>query len=148
MIKNNKGITIVALVIAIILILIISGMMGYYSTNAFKIEKLNNMYNDIERIQSEVDKYYIENGKLPIKQKISFNNGNINDNENYYIIDLSILGNLSLNYGSDFEKNYSDNLQDIYIINEQSQIIYYLKGIEYEGKIYYTKPIEYEKINI
>ena len=51
------------------------------------------------------------------------------DNGNYYEVDLSRLGNITLNYG---EKT---DATDMYIINEKSQEVYYLKGIEYEGEI-------------
>ena len=34
-IKNEKGITLTSLVLTVVLILIIGGMMGYYSTSGF-----------------------------------------------------------------------------------------------------------------
>ncbi len=151
-VKNEKGITLITLVITVILILIISGMMGYYSINGINMQRINEMYSDIEQIQTEIDSYYIKNNKLPLADKIEFNISNCNpndDKENYYIIDLSKLGNLSLNYGKEFESiknNNTGNYTDIYIINTQSQTIYYLKGIEFEEKVYYTKPIEYNEI--
>ena len=58
-IKNEKGITLTTLVLTVVLILIISGMMGYYSTSGLNIKRINNMYSDIEQIQTEVDTYYL-----------------------------------------------------------------------------------------
>ena len=151
-IKNEKGVTLTTLVLTVILILIISGMMGYYSTSGLNIKKINNMYSDIEQIQAEVDSYYIKNNDLPtLNFSISFGySSNPNDSSEYYVIDLSKLGNLRLNYGKEFENvKLSNNLgdyTDVYIINKQSQTIYYLKGIEFEDNTYYTKPIEYNEI--
>ena len=43
---------------------------------------------------------------------------------------------ISLNYGEGFE-DY-ENSDDIYIINEKSHCIYYVKGIEVDGKLYHS----------
>ena len=151
-IKNEKGITLTSLILTVVLILIIGGMMGYYSTSGLKMQKINNMYSDIEQIQTEVDTYYLKNNELPILNvNVSFSKySNPNDNSEYYVIDLSKLGNLKLNYGKEFEniksRNNLENYTDVYIINKQSQTIYYLKGIEFEDNTYYTKPIEYKEI--
>lgn len=151
---SNKAITLVTLVLTIVLILLISGTMGYYTTSGLSLQKVNNMYSDIEQIQSKVDEYYIKNNNLPILNEtgiVSFSNSiNVNDSSDYYVIDLSKLGNMSLNYGKEFESvktsNSLDTYTDLYIINAQSQTIYYLKGIKYEDKFYYTKSINYEAI--
>ena len=151
-IKNEKGITLTSLILTVVLILIIGGMMGYYSTSGLKMQKINNMYRDIEQIQTEVDTYYLKNNELPLLSlNINFvNSANPNDSSEYSVIDLAKLGNLRLNYGKEFENikssNQLGNYTDVYIINKQSQTIYYLKGIEFEDKTYYTKPIEYNEI--
>ena len=116
------------------------------------MQNINNMYSDIEQIQTEVDSYYLKNNELPVLNfEINFSNSvNPNDSSEYYVIDLSKLENLKLNYGKEFEETKLDNqlgyYTDVYIINKQSQTIYYLKGIEFENKTYYTKPIEYNEI--
>ena len=71
------------------------------------------------------------------------------------VIDLNALENLTLNYGKGFEKistngeneGITDN--DIYVINENSHNIFYLKGITIEGKTYYTnQDKDSEKVNL
>ena len=52
-------------------------------------------------------------------------------NENFYIIDIESLENLTLNYGKGYEKEKTDKLSqetDIYVVNEKSHNIYYIKG--------------------
>ena len=66
------------------------------------------------------------------------------------IIDLNAFDGLTLNYGNDFY-NYIDKTSstmgtDIYIINDQSHQIYYLRGISVDGYTYYTN--EFEKTNV
>ena len=52
----------------------------------------------------------------------------------YYTIKLDELENLSLNYGFEYTKLGEDR----YIINEESHVIYYYKGIAYDGLKYHT----------
>lgn len=105
--KSNNGITLATLVLTITLILIISGMMGYFTISGLDIQKVNDLYSDIDQIQNKIDEYYIKNNELPLLgENINFNisQNNPNDDSNkYYVIDLSKLGNLRLNYGKDFD---------------------------------------------
>lgn len=59
----------------------------------------------------------------------------VNDGEKYYTIDISKIDNITLNYGNDYAK---PTTMDRYVINEETHVIYYLKGIHYEGKMYHT----------
>ena len=96
------------------------------------------MNHDINVIEDSIALYYLNNGNIPIKDKINFEHSiNPNDNNSYYKIDLSKLENIYLNYGK------MKNEQDFYIINEESHTIYYFSGVEYKGKIYYTKDVNY-----
>ncbi len=63
------------------------------------------------------------------------NNLAMSDGDIYYVIDLSLLDNLTLNYGKDYQ---IDGALDAYVINEDSHVIYHLKGIEYKGELYHT----------
>ena len=149
--KNSKGVTLVTLIVTIIVLLIVSNVTIYSVKNNLGIEKLKNMQNDIENLSDKISAYYNQYGTLPIidgeytNTKEIENAGLINknvDKGNFYIIDLSALENLTLTYGKDFKniKNTSDKntLKDIYIINETSHNIFYVKGIKSDGEMYYT----------
>ena len=43
-IKNEKGITLTSLVLTIVLILLIGGIMGYYSSSGLKMQNINNIW--------------------------------------------------------------------------------------------------------
>lgn len=123
---------ILIIVIAIFSILIVS------INNGVNLSKLNSMNHDINVLEDSITLYYLNNGNIPIKDKINFEHSiNPNDNNSYYKIDLSKLENIYLNYGK------MKNEQDFYIINEESHTIYYFSGVEYKGKIYYTKDVNY-----
>lgn len=153
--KSSRGITMIVLSIAIIILAIVTSMLAYYSSDAIDIKKLNNMYNDIELLSQKVSMYFYENEKIPIlvqylnvAEILGEQKSNL-DNDTYYVIDLSKLENLELNFGKDFKEvknSYSNDdfdiseYKDLYIINEQSHNIYYVKGITADGKTYYAKP--------
>lgn len=159
--KNDKGVTLIVLTITIIVLLIITGITINSSRSQLAIKKVNNLYSDIDSINTKVSDYYVKNNSLPVLSDNVFLNSstdlgllitskggdssiiNPNDDGNYYVIDLSKLDNLTLNYGKDFKKWNSssifDEIQDLYIINSVSHQIYYPKGVEFKGKIYFTK---------
>ena len=103
--------------------------------------------------------------KLKDKTQESVQVINPNDTENnYYIIDFDKLKSvLSSKYNMDFDKPYygkeNSNLSgksksdlesitdDVYIINNKSRTIYYVKGIEYEGETYYRYQENYTEID-
>lgn len=149
--KNSKGVTLVTLIVTIIVLLIVSNVTIYSVKNNLGIEKLKNMQNDIENLSDKISAYYNQYGTLPIINEEYTNITEIKDaglisatvdKGKFYIIDLSSLENLTLTYGKDFKniKNTSDKntLKDIYIINETSHNIFYVKGIKSDGEMYYT----------
>ncbi|MCI8353009.1 MAG: hypothetical protein HFJ58_05405 [Clostridia bacterium] len=154
--KQNKGITLVTLMLAIIIMLIISSVILYNANTAMNTRALNDMYKDITIIKDRVDIYYAQYGTLPIIKTLYTNvenikNININDNENYYVVDIEALENVTLTYGKDY-KEYkqapNNEKTDLYIINEQSHTIYYVEGITLDNINYYTIPNEYTKVKI
>ena len=155
--KDQKGINLLTLSIAILVLIIITSILVYNAKDGVKIRNLNNLYNDIEVLNDKVSNYYIQYGDIP--KSVEYENTNFignqrnpNDGEDYYVINLSNLQGLSLNYGRDYEKiggrTSVNQLTDIYIINEQSHTIYYPKGIELDSRTYYTTQEQYTQINL
>lgn len=154
--KNQKGVTLIILVITIILLLILTFTISVNVTDISNRKRKTNFENDIKALKEEIDQYYAKNESLPIINKYTnielIKNINENDNENYYVIDLSKI-KVSLNYGKDYNKIVNEkitgdilNLLDIYIVNEQSHTIYYPKGILYDNVVKYTLD-SYSKID-
>ena len=147
MIKKEKGITLVSLIIMIMLMLIISSTTINISLNRFKINNFSRMKNDIIFLDEKVSNYYLKYGVLPILRE---NDGtgkkynytpldfekNSRDNKNYYILDLDAMDGLALNYGEEGFKKPNES-SDVYIINEATHTIYYAEGIELNGDVYY-----------
>lgn len=139
---KRKKVLILVLLISIILIFAIIYKLVQ---NGIELNKLNNVYKDIDILEERVSIYYLNNGTIPIKNnRIEFNYSiNPNDNNNFYELDLDKLENLAINYG---KKEYGDD--DIYIINEQSHTIYYFKGTNYNNEKLHARILKYEKVDL
>ena len=154
--KGNKGITLVTLILAIVIMLIISSILIYSVSTATRTKALNGMYNDINALTNKIQIYYSKYGEIPIikEQYTNVTNVNLinqNDNDKYYVIDLELLENIKLSYGKDYSKykqSANAELTDIYVINEQSHNIYYIKGVQVDEITYYTIPGEYTKVDV
>lgn len=132
-IKENKGITLVSLVITIIIILILTGV----TTRNFSISneeaKYNKMISDIKLLNDKILVYYNKYEEIPITDRQITIDGIV-----YYEIDLSKLKDLTLNYGKEYGKTQELTVySDAYAINENLSV-YYLKGVEKSGEIYHV----------
>ena len=168
--REEKGVTLLVLTITIIVLLIIISITIGNFQNQLGKKNLNNLYSDIEAINAKISEYYLKNNSLPIFEENAYMNNssqlkllfktnggkgtliNINDENSYYVINLSKLENLTLNYGREYS-NWDNNstyekYQDVYIINETTHQVYYPKGVKYNGRMYFTTtlPEEIEKI--
>lgn len=144
-IKQSKGITMITLIITIIVILIISGVTIYQSVENVKARKIDSLYTDLELLEDKVNTYYLSYGTIPIKEEFKGSENfktvrNVNDNDVYYVIDISLLDGVSLNMKLDFTGD------DVYIMNEQTHTVYYPKGLTIDNETYYILPKQYSKI--
>ena len=161
--SQEKGITMMALVVTIIILLILTSVLVFNTQDSVYIKRLNNLYSDIELLRSKTDEYYNEYGQIPAKIKYT-NIGTLknvlstkNDTGDFYIIDLEAMEGITLNYGKDYETVKSDstnanNYTDLYIINENSHNIFFVRGIEIKEKdtvkTYYTDYTEPDETTV
>ena len=150
--KNNKGVTLVALSISIIIIGIILTVIVFSSRNSLKMRDLNNMYSDIRILEDKISIYYLDYNELPIlgrlpnaqvNKMLSDTSKNPNNYKNgtmtkFYVIDTSKLLNISLN----------NQESGKYAINEQSHSVYYIDGVKVDDVTYYTIPKEYTNVDL
>ena len=141
--KQNKSVTMIALVVTVIILLILTNMLIYNAQDSVYIQALNNLYTDIDLLRDKVSVYYNQYGEIPAKIKyttisqlesanILSQNNDIKDE--FYVIDLEAMQGITLNYGKDYEKIKADtenanNYTDVYIINKNSHNIFYAQGI-------------------
>lgn len=150
---NNKGVSLISLVITVVVLVIITNVLLYNLGSDLGVTHLRNMQNDISNLREKILSYYAKKGKIPAKLEYSNTEkiNNINsisetaDTGKFYVIDLTALENLTLNYGQDYKKiqnNWTQSqineLSDLYIINETSNNIFYVDGITLDDQTYYT----------
>ena len=157
MIKNERGITLVALVITIVIMIILTFTITINISQFNEQKTKSNFETDINSLTEEVSQYYARAKTIPVINKYTntvmlTGIKNVNDNDNYYVIDIRQL-DVNLNNGKDYQtallrdRNQSiSDLLDIYIINEQSHTIYYPKGANYNGSIHYTSSEIYTNV--
>lgn len=140
-----NNIRVFRLILFLVVIMLILGVLYSLIQDGISLNKLNNVYKDIDILEDRISMYYLDNGDIPIKgDKLEFTKSiNPNDNKEFYEIDLEKLENLILNYGK--KENGSD---DIYIINNKSHTIYYQKGVVYKNNVYHTRNLDYQKVEI
>jgi len=149
--RDQKAISLITLSITVVVLVIITNVIIYNLQDNLGLEKLTNMQNDIENLRSKVDTYYAQYGTIPKINTEYTNTGNIselisvNDTGKFYVIDLSSLENLTLTYGEGYREiteettpEQINNIEDIYIINEASHNIFYIKGIMVDNETYHT----------
>jgi len=155
MVKNEKGVTLIALAITMVIAFLLLGTITYSANTSIKLRDLNNMYTDIKTLEDAVALFYLNFGTIPVKSGSTpltslpsgiYSGGhpviNPNDSNYYYKIDTSQIENLTLSYGIGRE----DDEDDCYIINAKTNMIYYLKGIENDGVVYHSLPIDYTSL--
>ncbi len=138
--KSQRGITLVILIITIVILLVLASVTIMNFDTGTDIRNYNYMCADIELLEDKILVYYNNNKTLPTKGEAIANaksmlgsQASSRDNDNYYLVDVSKIMNITLNYGGGDLTN-----KNVYIINEQSHEVYYLRGVEYEGTTYYA----------
>lgn len=98
-IKNSKGITIIALVVTVVILLILTGTVIYNSNLSKSNYKYNKMVADLDILSDKIFDYYKKYNELPRTER-TIEIGEVR----YREIDLSKLDNLTLNFGKDYRK--------------------------------------------
>lgn len=142
--KNQKGITIVSLVITVILLIIITSVAVNIGTSVIKQANLQTINTNMMLIQaktktvSEQAKFNKDtsNYKGTLISDISDNqkilklvdNGVIDDTSKYYLLSSTDLQDLGLQ---------KIDIEDGYVVNYETEEVIYVKGFESNGTTYY-----------
>ena len=137
--SEEKGISLIILVITVTIMLVLSGIIIYNSKDYAKQKALNMMCSDIAVLKESVETYYLKYNVLPLADeadgeeivaKLGTQRNPRDDTDRYYYINISALENLTL----------STNEQDEYVINAKTHEIYSITGVIMGNKRYYREP--------
>ncbi len=143
-IKQEKGVTLTILVATVAVLLTLTFTIAINTRTSASVKKLAELKTDIQNLRQKVSAFYNECGKIP--GDVEYTNitnlqGILNDKEKsadskFYVIDLQAMKGISLNYGRDYENvkdtntNNANNFVDLYVVNNLTHNIFYIKGIE------------------
>ena len=139
--KRGITVSILAVTIAIMFILVTSAtVVGVRSIQTASYEEF---LSKIARVSNDVNKYVVDNNNLPTTSEIIAKAGlpeelvaeliaNGDELNNLFVVDMSILKTESVNIGKG-----SIESMDVFVVAQNTNNVYYLKGVEYKGKLYY-----------
>ena len=144
----KKGITVSILAITIIIMFVLITTATVVGTRSIHTAMYEEFISKLERVSNDVNKYFIDNKNLPTTLEIIAKEGLSNDlkaelnnnndsTNNLFVIDMSKLRTESVNIG---KGNIED--MDVFIVAENTNNVYYLKGIKYKGRTYYGLPLQ------
>lgn len=168
-IKNEKGITLVILMVTVIILALVSIPTTLKISEIIKVNDIAKIKEDFTVLQETVSEVYPLDTVLnatnigPLYGNFNPSDKNVNDQANaYYVIDVNKLNNdlynktgatmELLNFG---KRNYAPSnyntlgysADDVYIINSKSRTIYYVKGYsDDENNRLYRYPGKYTNI--
>ena len=139
----KKGITVSSLSIAVTIMLILVSVSTISGIRAIKTATYEEFTSKMLRISDDVNLYVKEHNELPVKNEIIslagmdinlknliINNGD--ENNMLYVLDITKLDSESINMG----EGTTENL-DVFLVAENTNNVYYLKGFNYKGVKYY-----------
>lgn len=140
--KNNKGITLMALVITIIILIILASVGTYSGIQVVKSAQFTAFSTELKIMQTHVNKLYdeINNGERNIndigknisnndlKAENAFDSCNITaDRADYKLFDIETIENLHI-----------EGISREFLVNLNTRSVISYEGFEYDGATYYT----------
>lgn len=145
MLSNNKGITIVVLVITVVVMLILSGIVIYSGMDVLKDAKIQNFTASINQIESAIDTEYFryQNNSIDILPGEKITTSNTLNSEISSLIGSKLTNdNLTAYYYLNADAINSLELSNVepmrYIVNYSTGEVIDTKGVEIDGNTYYT----------
>ena len=144
--KNNKGITLVALIITVILMLILASVAAYSGTNIYKEMQVTKFITQMQLIQTKIDELVEDKKTENIGEDISA------DEEKKKIINFAYSNGEIKSATEDYKNKFRymskenietqlniDNIEDDILVNFETREVVSLNGVEYKNKRYYTQ---------
>ena len=140
----RKGLSLATVVVAISIMLILVSSVSVIGSSAISSANFEEYKSTIDRIADEVNIYITDNGNLPVTNEVIAINplgkdflNQVKENgdlaNKFYIVDISKLNDYSVKKGKGNVEN-----KDVFLVTENTNNVYYLKGFKYRGKVYFN----------
>lgn len=140
----KKGLSLSTVVIAISIMLILVSSVSVIGSSAITSANFEEYKSNIDRVSDEVNIYVTDNGTLPVTNEVIAINSlgqdflnQVKENgdlaNKFYLVDISKLNDYNIKKGRGNVEN-----KDVFLVTENTNNVYYLKGFKYRGKIYFN----------
>ncbi len=140
----KKGLSLSTVVIAISIMLILVSSVSVIGSSAITSANFEEYKSNIDRVSDEVNIYVTDNGTLPVTNEVIAINSlgqdflnQVKENgdlaNKFYLVDISKLNDYNIKEGRGNVEN-----KDVFLVTENTNNVYYLKGFKYRGKVYFN----------
>ena len=139
----KKGVTMSVVIIAVVIMLILitsATVVGSTSISTANYEDFKSM---VTRVSNDINEYYVKNKELPVRNEVIAADSlpetlkaevekRGDKNKKLFVVDMTNINDATVTIGRG-----SSSSEDIFLVSEDSQNVYYLKGHEYKKVRYY-----------
>lgn len=140
----KKGLSLSTVVVAISIMLILISSVSVIGSSAISSANFEEYKSNIDRVADEVNIYVTDNGTLPVTNEVIAINSlgqdflnQVKENgdlaNKFYLVDISKLNDYNIKKGRGDVEN-----KDVFLVTENTNNVYYLKGFKYRGKVYFN----------
>ena len=140
----KKGLSLSTVVIAISIMLILVSSVSVIGSSAISSANFEEYKSNIDRVSDEINIYVTDNGNLPVTNEVIAINSlgqdflnQVKENgdlaNKFYLVDISKLNDYNIKKGRGNVEN-----KDVFLVTENTNNVYYLKGFKYRGKVYFN----------
>lgn len=140
----KKGLSLSTVVIAISIMLILVSSVSVIGSSAITSANFEEYKSNIDRVSDEVNIYVTDNRTLPVTNEVIAINSlgqdflnQVKENgdlaNKFYLVDISKLNDYNIKKGRGNVGN-----KDVFLVTENTNNVYYLKGFKYRGKVYFN----------
>lgn len=140
----KKGLSLSTVVIAISIMLILISSVSVIGSSTITSANFEEYKSSIDRVADEVNIYVTDNGTLPVTNEVIAINSlgqdflnQVKENgdlaNKFYLVDISKLNDYNIKKGRGNVEN-----KDVFLVTENTNNVYYLKGFKYRGKVYFN----------
>lgn len=140
----KKGLSLSTVVVAISIMLILVSSVSVIGSSAISSANFEEYKSNIDRVSDEINIYVTDNGNLPVTNEVIAINSlgqdflnQVKENgdlaNKFYLVDISKLNDYNIKKGRGNVEN-----KDVFLVTENTNNVYYLKGFKYRGKVYFN----------
>lgn len=144
--KKGVSLLIVTVAISVMVVLISSSII--FGSQAINTAQFEEYLSQLDRLSSSLNDYVLQNKSLPttgeIVSGISLGNefmselvSKKDENNRLFVVNVSLLKDGTLKRGNGTAEN-----QDIFVVAENTNNVYYVKGFKYKGKTYFGQKVD------